>query len=156
MTSSAVRKSQTRTGDEQSKKKPLRVCRGSRLRLYCSIRRPSILAREPKRQCKGSLVPCRRSLPLRSRRRAGLQQPQPRGPFLCCTILRNRVLQRLHAGISKRGSRAGERRHTLAVTVCLPGYSGKSWCWLDEDAEGDGADADRNAVDHRVQRRGND
>ena len=47
-----------------------------------------------------------------------------------------------------------ERRDTLAVTVCLPGCPGKSWCrlrrLLDEDAEGKGITTDRDSRGHRI------
>jgi hypothetical protein len=50
-----------------------------------------------------------------------------------------------------------ERRNTLAVTVCLSGRPGKSWCqpWLDEDAEGNGVAADADSGGHQIGRRGN-
>src|SRR5438132_5859066 len=40
----------------------------------------------------------------------------------------------------------------MDVTVCRPGRPGKSWCGLDEDAEGNGHTADGDRVDHHVPR----
>jgi hypothetical protein len=46
-----------------------------------------------------------------------------------------------------------ERRDTLALTVRLPGRSSKSWCRLDEDAERNGLDANRDSGGYDVRRR---
>src|SRR6516225_469381 len=81
-------------------------------------------------------------------------------PMLSSAKRQYGILLRPDAGEPQcRGSRIkpaklpNERRDTLAKAVCLPGRPSKSWCWLDEDAEGDRGAADRDRGGHRITRR---